>query len=94
MPVEDGDVRPPGLGRRPVLAFTSALHVDAGFALAIVRTNWELIMTNAGSIRHHLLLVPLAMGFALTGCYEGSELTALSDARRPIEQDHDVIENP
>ena len=85
-------MRPPGLGRRPTLAFTPAFPAGAGFALAIVRTNWELIMTNAGSIRHHLvLLLPLAAGLAATGCYEGSELTAFSDARRPIELDNDEM---
>ena len=33
----------------------------------------------------------LVAGLAATGCYEGSELTTFSDARRPIELDNDEM---
>jgi hypothetical protein len=53
----------------------------------------ELIMTNAGSIRRTLFLVPLTV-LALSGCDEGSEPTEFSDARRPVEADHEELFGP
>ncbi len=44
---------------------------------------------HAGSIRHNLLLLPLAFaGLALTGCDEGAEPSQFADARLPALLDH------